>query len=66
MYKRFACLKTTEKRSIGTKIKFLLYLKKENFVSFLYYICKLQLLLSLIYQNKINNFIRNKMFLIYS
>lgn len=28
MYKRFACLETTEKRSIGTKIKFLLIVKQ--------------------------------------
>ena len=47
MYKRFACLKTTEKRSIGTKIKFLLNLEK-NIYFFSYFICNVQYLLSLI------------------
>ena len=30
MYNRFACLKTTEKRSIRTKIKFFIYVKHIN------------------------------------
>ena len=37
MYKRFACLKTTEKRSIGTKIKFLLNLEKKHIFFFIFY-----------------------------
>lgn len=33
---RFACLKTTEKRSVGTKIKFLLFLN--NFIIVVFYL----------------------------
>ena len=36
IYNRFACLKTTEKRSIVTKIKFLLNLEKKH-IFFIFY-----------------------------
>ena len=36
MYNRFACLETTEKRSIGTKIKFLPKIKRLKIVVYYY------------------------------
>ena len=74
MYNRFACLKTTEKRSIRTKIKFFSYVKHINNIDLIcciiYAICNtyyhFYFFFQKIFNNKLNFYILlSAKFLIY-